>query len=308
MVVRIQSYFLPSTLNEALQILNEWGKKVTILAGGTDLLPRIKEKVIAPVCWMDIRLLPIDLVKCENQNIIFGARVTHTQAICNELIKNYLPVVIEACREIAAPPIRNRGTIGGNLINASPAADTAPALLVSDAYLVLESVGSKRNVPISDFFCNPGETVRRPDELLTQICAPIQAPRTAIKFYKLGQRNAMAVSLVSIAAKITLDEDERVIDARIAFGSVAPVPMRAVKAEALLEGKVFEQDLIYEVALVASKEVSPITDIRASAEYRKHMVEIFTGRILTQLSKELKESYKLRTKKIILDDHHLYKP
>jgi len=278
-----KSYLLPTTLDETFHILREYGTEATILSGGTDLIPRMRERAITPGCWVDIHLLPLNTINYEDQHIIIGARVTHTQAIYDKTLLKSLPIIVSACNEIGSPPIRNRGTIGGNLLNASPAADTAPALLALDAILVLESAKSKRSVPISGFFCGPGKTVRKPDELLTEIHITIPASKTAAKFFKLGQRSAMAIGLVSVAARITLDDDERISNARIALGSVAPVPMRAVKAEALLEGNMLSKDLIHEAALTAGCEASPITDVRASAEYRKQMVEVLTRRNLSSL-------------------------
>ncbi len=247
----------------------------------------MRERAFTPGCWVDIHLLPLNAINYEDQHIIIGARVTHTQAIYNKALLKSLPIIVAACNEIGSPPIRNRGTIGGNLLNASPAADTAPALLVSDAVLVLNSVGSERRVPISSFFEGPGKTVCKPDEILTEIRIPLLNSRTVTKFLKLGQRNAMAIGLVSIAVRITLSDDERITNARISLGSVAPVPMRAIRAEALLEGQFVDKSLIYEAASTASREASPITDVRASAAYRKDMIEILTRRILESLVEEM---------------------
>ena len=163
-----KSYLLPTTLDETLHTLREYGTEATILSGGTDLIPRMRERAFTPGCWVDIHLLPLNAINYEDQHIIIGARVTHTQAIYNKALLKFLPIIVAACNEIGSPPIRNRGTIGGNLLNASPAADTAPALLVSDAVLVLNSVGSERRVPISSFFEGPGKTVCKSDEILTE--------------------------------------------------------------------------------------------------------------------------------------------
>jgi CO/xanthine dehydrogenase FAD-binding subunit len=286
--VKKNYYLSPNTLDEALFFLDEHKSEATILAGGTDLIPRMWDKIICPSCFIDIHQLPLDFVRYEDKYVIIGARVTHTQVIDNTLLKKHLPLLIEACSEIAAPPIRNRGTIGGNLVNASPAADTAPAFLVSDADLVLHCMGSKRCVPVSSFFIGPGKTVIKPGEILTELKIPLPEPKTATKYIKLGLRNALAISIVSIAAKIAIDDDGRITSARIALGSVAPIPIRAVEAEATLVGQFMDTDLIRAAANIASHEASPISDIRASAEYRHYMVEVLTRRILISLFEQLR--------------------
>ena len=206
--------------------------------------------------------------------------MTHSQVIESDLLVEHLPALVEACRQIAGPPVRNRGTIGGNLATASPAADSAPPLLVYNAEVVLTSCEGERTLPLSEFFLGPGETALKPNELLTEIRVPIPTERTQAAFIKLDKRRAMAISVVSTAARITLDKKGTVTQARIALGSVASTPLRAYQAEASLEGNALNESVIKSAAKLAREAASPIDDLRASANYRGKMVEVLTRRVL----------------------------
>lgn len=280
-------YLAPQTLAEALETLGRQTEDVHIIAGGTDLVPRMRSRVVEPALLVDLRLLALDGIEMTGDGIRIGARATHTDLLESDLLAKHFPALGEAAAEIAGPPIRNRGTVGGNLVNASPAADLAPPLLVYDAVAVLAKANAQREVPLADFFIGPGQTVLTPDEIVTEIRIPAVPPNTSSKFIKLGKRKAMAIAVVSAAARLTLDEAGNISLARIALGSVAPKPLRAVKAEAALEGQTPNVALFAEAGQVASMESSPISDIRASGDYRKKMVAVLTRRALVAAWQQL---------------------
>ena len=273
-------YLAPTSLEEALETVGQQTEGVQIIAGGTDLVPRMRSRVIEPKLLVDLRLLNLDGIEKTADGIRIGASATHTDILESDLLAEHCPALCEAAADIAGPPIRNRGTVGGNLVNASPAADLVPPLLVYDAVVILAKAGSNREIPLVDFFTGPGQTVLAADELLTEIRIPPVPPNTTSKFIKLGKRKAMAVAVVSAAARLTIDQAGKISQARIALGSVAPTPIRARKAEASLEGQSPSSDLFTEAGQIAGSESSPISDIRASGSYRKKMVAVLTRRAL----------------------------
>ncbi|MBK5108386.1 MAG: xanthine dehydrogenase family protein subunit M [Anaerolineales bacterium] len=273
-------YLAPTSLEEALQTLKQQTEGTQIIAGGTDLVPRMRSRVVEPDLLLDLRLLNLDSIEMTADGIRIGACATHTDILESDLLAKNCPAMCEAAADIAGPPIRNRGTVGGNLVNASPAADLAPPLLAYDARVVLAKAKSKREIPLVEFFTGPGQTLLTADEILTEILVPPVPPRTADKFIKLGKRKAMAVAVVSVAARLTLDEAGLISQARIALGSVAPTPMLAKKAEAALQGQLPSLELFKDAGQIAMGESAPITDIRASGDYRKKMVAVLTRRAL----------------------------
>jgi carbon-monoxide dehydrogenase medium subunit len=281
-------YVAPRSLEAALLELRR-SPEAAIIAGGTDLLPRWRSGLIQPSLMIDFKHLGLSYIKAEENKVCIGAYTTHSQMIASELLTGYFPALSEACRQIAAPPIRNRGTLGGNLVNASPAADTAPPLMAYDAELVLVKAGSQRVVSLDKFFIGPGKTRKQPDELLAEVYLPFCEPNTASKFIKMGNRRAMAIAVASVAVRISLGDAGEIQAARIALGSVAPTPMRAREAESMLVGEKLSDDVISAAAHMAQGEVTPISDIRASKEYRRRMVEVLVKRSLLAARTELRE-------------------
>jgi len=273
-------YLAPHTLAEALETLGKQPVGVQLIAGGTDLIPQMRSRLVEPALLVDLRLLDLDGIEIGEDGIRIGASATHTDILESDLLAEYCPALVEAAANIAGPPIRNRGTLAGNLVNASPAADLVPPLLIYDSSAVLASAGKERIVPLVDFFTGPGETVLSPDEILTEIHIPPVPPKSTSKFIKLGKRKAMAIAVVSVATRLTLNEADNILTARIALGSVAPIPMRALQAEAAMEGQPPSVALFTEAGQIAKTESSPISDIRASGDYRKKMVAVLTRRAL----------------------------
>ncbi len=274
-------YLAPETIEEALENLRMLGKETRLLAGGTDLIPRIRSGLITPSTLIDLRKLPLDYINVSDHLVCIGACTTQAKILESSLIARHLPLLAEAAREIAGPPVRNRGTLGGNLANASPAADFATPLLVYDAQVILKSVRAERAVPIDSFFTHPGKAVMADDEILTEVRIPLFSGSAGTKFIKLGKRKAMSIAVVSVAARLALNSDGIITDARLAFGSVAPTPIRAKSTEAFLVGAIPSQSVFAQAGEMAAAESSPISDIRGSADYRRAMVSVLSRRALT---------------------------
>ena len=278
----------PTSKAEALAILGDIGEDAVVVAGGTDVASLISKRRIRPRVLVDLGR--IDDLRClsvapggEGSSATIGALVTHGALARDRSVSETAHVLSAACRTVGAPQVRARGTIGGNVANASPAADGAVALVALGASAVLESDGDeRRQVPLPEFFLGPGRTVLRPGELVTGItfAGPSGTARSAYR--KAGQRNALAIAVVSVA----LVHEPEAGTVRIALGSVAPTPIRATEAEELFESGWADAsgrtELVRAVAGAAARAASPIDDIRASAWYRTVLVEVLTRRALEE--------------------------
>ncbi len=269
-------YFEPKMLREALELLAEKGRDAKVLAGGTDLLVQMKIGKIEPKYLINIkRISELEFIKEENQGIRIGALTKLRRIEKSEIVKERFPALYEAVRSMGSVQIKNMGTIGGNLCNASPAADTAPPLLVYDAKLKLASLEGERVVPIDEFFTGPGETVLRPGEMLTEIFVPYQPQNTGSAFIKVA-RVSMDLAKVNVAVSLTL-EGGVVKRARIALGAVAPTPVRAREAERFLEGRSPSEEDFRRAGEMASGEIKPITDLRSTAWYRREVSKVIVA-------------------------------
>ena len=276
-------YIRPKNLNDLLNNKKETEGRGEVIAGGTNLIPQIKEKLKSPDFLIDVGdLQELSQIKEENGVITIGAGTTIADIASSEIIKSKSPILASAARQLGNPLIRNRATIGGNIADASPAADTAPPLLALEAFLCLESEGGEqREVPLDQFFTGPNQTVMKENEVITKIC--FKEPEDPINgaYIKLGLRNAMAISVVSVAVMLKIEKGV-CRKARIALGSVAPRPVRAYGVEKSLEGKELNRDVIEASANEVSKDISPISDIRASAEYRQHTSSVLLKRAILE--------------------------
>ncbi len=276
----VPEFVAPDSLDDALGIKSERGMEARIIAGGTDLILRMRDKVLSPSLLIDLRRLSLDAIEFSDAGLTLGAYSSLSQVLESADIEKNYPALPAACREFAGPPIRNRGTLGGNIVNASPAADLVPPLIAYDASIVLSSSGGERVLPLMEFFVGPGQSVIEPNEVLTEIRLPPMPAQSAATFIKLGQRRSMAISQVNLTTRLGINEAGVVSEARIVLGSVAPTPMRAVKAEEHLTGKALSDELLSEAAKKAREEVTPISDVRASQPYRLEMTEVLVRRAL----------------------------
>lgn len=271
----------PGSLSEALEIKKTYGERAKILAGGTDLLVLLKDRKLKAEAVMSLRRIrDLDFIRVENgKGVRLGALATHGDVAASGVIQERFPELAEACSQVGAVQVQNLGTVGGNLCNASPAADAAPPLLLMDAQLTLASAAGDRTVPIQDFFLGPRQTVLRADEILKDIFIPEVAGRRGATYLKLGRRQAMEIAIVGLGVAILLNgSDQQVADCRIAMGSVAPIPLRARRSEQVLKSQAIKSELIEEAAEVAAEEASPISDVRGSRGYRLDMIRVLCRR------------------------------
>jgi len=282
-----------TSLTDALEYLSRHGDETAVLAGGTDLVIRIRSGREVPPRVLDIsRLSELRVIRKEaaaaaaSGVLRLGALVTHAEAVESPLVRAHAPLLAEACATIGSPQIRNLGTLGGNCITASRAGDSLPALLALDAEMVLLSLEGERRVPMTEFFTGPRTTARRRDELLGYILVPVAASDERSCYLKLTQRKALAISLVSVAFRLRMDPGapRRCLEAAVAFGSLAPMVIRARAVEAALAGRELDEATITRAAEAALGEVSPRDDVRASAEYRRAMVQALVRRGLERLA------------------------
>jgi xanthine dehydrogenase FAD-binding subunit len=275
----IERYLAPATLDDALAVLA--GGNATILAGGTDLMPQSNAgRVPFRPILLNIRRLPeLRGVSFTDGRIRIGALTTINELKDLAEIAKAVPLLAEAANQFASDQVRNMGTIGGNVANASPAGDTLVPLLVLDAEFELLSARGRRMVAACDFFTGPGRSVRQPDELIVAIHVPLPRLRAVSRFVKFGTRPALDISTVSVGFAATV-ENGRLSNVRAAFGAVAPIPMRARATEAILEGAVLDAALIAKAAATAQAEVTPIDDLRATAWYRRELVHNLLAKVL----------------------------
>lgn len=267
-------YYEPGSLNEALELLDRFGDQAKILAGGTDLLVKMKVRLVEPRILINIKKIPdLRYIREEANYIHIGALTTLRDIEKSKVIMKHAPGLYDAIKSMGSIQIRNMATIGGNLCNASPAADTAPPLLVHQARVVIASVNGYREIALEEFFISPGKTILNANEMVVEIILE-KAYRGSSAFRKIS-RVAMDLAIASSAVYLEL-KDGVIREARIALGSVAPKPFRARKTENAIKGlKPGSRDL-YETLRLLEEEASPITDIRSTAEYRKYVVRPLT--------------------------------
>lgn len=272
-------YFAVTDLKEAIRLLGDYRERAVILAGGTDLVPKINTYSLKPEVLIYIGKLGLDYIKEENGKICIGATTPMAKIVTSELLTRKVAALVEAARQAGTSAVRTTATVGGNLANASPAADLATPLLVCDAEVSLVSATGKRAVPLKDFFKGPNQSVLQAGELMTEVS--FVPPKGKTIFLKLGRRKALTLSVVNVAVRMDL-EGQKCKEARIALGAVAPTPLRCVKAEGVLQGKEIDLNLITECAAEAMAASSPIDDQRASAWYRKQAGTALVTRALGQ--------------------------
>jgi xanthine dehydrogenase FAD-binding subunit len=287
MLDSIERYLAPTSLPQALAALAD-PQGVTILAGGTDLMPQSHAgRVRAAGTLLNIRRIDaLDRITIDGNTLVLGSLVTIARLQQDALVRKHAPMLAEAADHFASPQIRNSATLGGNICNASPAGDTLPPLLALDAELELASLAKDgtvalRRVPMDGFFAGPGRSRREPHELLTAVRVPLAASGQVARFHKAGTRPALDISTIAIAFAAQRGGDGRLQGVRLALGAVAPTPMRARKAEALLEGQALTPALAEAAAKAAAAEAQPIDDVRATGWYRKELVHNVTRRMLT---------------------------
>jgi carbon-monoxide dehydrogenase medium subunit len=280
-------FLQPQNIKEALQIMKRWKGRGTLIAGGTNVIPDVRAKVIKPAVLIDLsQLKSLSYIKEDKKKIRIGGLTTISELASSKVIQKYAPILSEAAQQLGNPLVRNRATLGGNLANASPAADTAVPLLALEAVIVTEKAGGKgRQVPINQFFTGPNQTVLRKDEIIKEVIFPKPNSKTRMGYLKLGLRNAMAISVVSLAVLVEMGSN-RCKDVRIGFGAIAPKPIRAYGVEGILANEKITEELIAACGEKLKKEINPISDIRAAAEYRRDMASVLLKRVIRQITSQ----------------------
>lgn len=277
------NYIRPTSLEQALAFLAQADGEVRPLAGGTDLIPQVREGRKNPQWLMDVKSIPeLNRLEFDLQgNLHLGAAVPCAAIMASPEVVQKFPLLHQTASLIGGVQIKNRASVGGNICNAAPSADTAPALLCLEA--TVHIAGKKRRqVPIAEFFLGPGKTVLSPQELVVEFQIPPASARSAGFYQRLTPREEMDIAIAGVASFVVLSaRGQRCREARIALGAVAPTPWRAIKAEAILSGKAINTELIEQASQQAAQEAQPISDVRGSAEYRRHLVQVLTRRTLT---------------------------
>jgi xanthine dehydrogenase iron-sulfur cluster and FAD-binding subunit A len=279
------TYINATTVEQVLQILNDQGERARIVAGGTDLILELERGIRTGIeTIVDVTRVPnLDKITIDEDDVIhLGALVTHNQCVESKLIRERAYPLARAAWEVGAPQIRNRGTIAGNLITASPANDTITPLMALGASVTLQSVHGMHTVPLKVFYVGVRKTVMQPDEIMVDISFPAMISTQRGTFIKLALRRAQAISLVDVALTVDLEADT-VRTASITLGSVAPIIIHANEAEKYLTGKPLSDEVINEAARLAMNASKPIDDVRGSAAYRREMVRVCTLRGLRSI-------------------------
>ena len=280
MIIPEFEYVSPQSVQEACALLVQYGDSARVLAGGSDLLVKMKDGLMKPAYLVSLKNLDsLKAIRYETgTGVIIGARATHNEVMNNRLLQEKYRSVCEAAHSMAADQIRNIGTVGGNLVNAVPSADLPPILIALDARARIVGTSRERTISLEDFFLGPGKTVLEKGEILAAIIIPDQ-PTTGSNYIKFGLRRAGALAVAGVASSVTVS-DGTCRDVRVVLGAVAPTPMRARQAENVLRGKKISQELIDEAGRIAAAESKPISDIRGSIEYRRNLVNVLTRRSL----------------------------
>lgn len=283
-------YLEPETIEEALAMLRQHDGESKIMAGGTDLMLQMRNKAVAPEYIVDITRIPgLDYITFDERGVKLGALTTIRALETSVELQKEFPIISRAAGQLGSVAIRNVATLGGNLCNGLPSAETAQVLLALSAQVRTIGPGGERSLPLEEFFVGAGKTILKADEILLEISVPALPAHTSGTYIKHAQRGAIDLAIVNITVVITMDPDRKVCnDVKIVLGAVAPVPLRARKAEAVLIGRKIDAALIDDAARAASDEAHPrVGSIRGSFEYKKEMVKVLTARAIRQTTPSL---------------------
>ena len=276
-------YLSPNSIEEALSLLARYGPKAKVIAGGTDLVPRMKWGEIRPEVVMGINQIPgLAEIQFDDKNgLSLGALCKIGAIERSDIIRKNYPILAQAASVLGSTEVRNLGTVGGNLCNAAPSADMPPALLALGARAIIASGKEEKVIPLEDFFVDAKKTLLGNGELLIRLEIPPMKPNSAGEYIKFGKRKAMEIAMIGVAALITLDPASHTCkEARLGLATAAPTPIRAKEAEGVLTGKKLDDELIESAAVTASREASPRTSWRSTEEYRRELIRVLTRRAI----------------------------
>lgn len=278
-------YFAPKTPGEALELIGRLGNKAKVLAGGTDLLIMMKEKLLSPEYLININeIKELKGISYEPGNgAVIGAGTKISEIEFSDIIRGKYYALHQAAGELGSAQVRHMATIGGNSCHASPAAETPPPLVALGATVVISNTAGDRELPLEEFILGNRITALAEGEILTKFILPEPAPNSASRYAYIGHRDAMEIDAVNMAVNIMLEDDGLTVKAlKLVMGSVSPRPLVSVEVPSLLTGREFNSELVEKAAKAASGEAKPISDIRASAEYRREVVAVLTRRLLKE--------------------------
>jgi carbon-monoxide dehydrogenase medium subunit len=274
------AFHQPTTLSEACELGRQYGPDARFLAGGTELLPDLKQQRDTAQHVIELRLIPgLKEIRHDGQLLRIGVAATLSEIAESPTVQRAFPALSEAILTMAAVQIRNRGTLGGNFCGAVPSADTPPICIAGDAEVRLAGVDGERTLPSEEFFLGPRETVLQPGELLVEVTIPTPPKNSGASYQRFALRRATALAVAGVAARVDLSNG-KISKARVVLGAVAPVPLLAVACGETLAGERPTEKLFARAADVAAGEARPITDLRGSAEFRRELVKILTLRAL----------------------------
>jgi len=279
--MRAFEYFTATDSKHAVALLAEHAP-ARVLAGGTDLLADLKASTHPLKTVVDIsRASDMRTIEVNARGLCIGALVTHTEIMASKVIRDMFPALVDAAHTIGAVQTRNLGTLGGNLVTAVPSVDSGPTLVALDALVTIAGPAGNRSMPLAEFFTGPRKTALKPDELLVEIVVPKENLNKPAHFLKMGLRKGQALALVNAASSLWIEPKKSTCkNVRIALGAVAPTVIRAKTAEKFLEGRAATPENFAEAGRLAVEDARPISDMRASAEYRKDIVAVLTKRTL----------------------------
>jgi carbon-monoxide dehydrogenase medium subunit len=272
-------YFDPTSVGEAVALLRQHAGSAKVLAGGTDLFLRMHRRVVMPDVVVDLKRIPelADLSYSDQDGLRIGATVTHSEVAEHAAVRQHYGALVAAANWVGSLQTRHRGTVVGNLCNASPAADTAPALLSYGAIVTIVGPDGQREMPLEAFFQGPGRTALGPAEIVTAL----RLPPPGRLGWGYARRTRTVIDIALVSACVVIQASNGVCDeVRVSLGAVGPTPLRATRAEAVLRGQRPSAALLAEASRVAAEEARPISDVRCSADYRKDMVEVLSKRCL----------------------------
>jgi carbon-monoxide dehydrogenase medium subunit len=278
--VRTFEYLKPTTVQEALDLLDRYGESARLIAGGTDAMVMWKKKEISPDYFISLRnVMDLNFIKVQG-DLTIGSGATHRSLELSAEIRKHFPVIADAVGSLGSVQVRNSATIGGNICTAAPSADSAPPLLVLEAMVNIKGSKGSRSVPIDEFFAGPSKTVLEPGEIVTDFHIAQPLPNTGMAYWKHTRRKAMDLPILGVASLISFEDDLRTCKkVRIGLGVAAPTPMRAKNAEAFLEGKALDEGVLDEAGKIAAGEAQPRTSIRGSEWYRKELIGVLLKRV-----------------------------
>jgi CO/xanthine dehydrogenase FAD-binding subunit len=265
----------PATLEEASRLLRQLGPGTIVYAGGTDVIPRMRLKKIAPRHLVNIkRISGLDGISFDGRTIHLGALARFNDIIVSPVVKQHLPVIADVSGMIGSHQVRNLATVGGNICNAAPSADSAPILIALGARLRIFSLQGARETPLETFFKGPGSVHLAPGEILTQILVDKPSPAIRAAYHKHEIREALEIAITGVAVALDISTEGVCRHASVVVAACAPTPVRARRAEAILEGSRLEADVIERAAEAASGDISPIDDVRGCSQYRRDMTGV----------------------------------